>query len=80
MSEWISVKDRLPESEGDYLICNTNDDHYDVYGCFYDSGSEEFGCWNACYDSFTLGYIGSDWIKNEAVTHWMHLPNPPKED
>ena len=61
MSEWISVKDRMPEEGVDVL----------VYGeiCHNKKGIEV------------------DFVKNgdfvacdEDVTHWMPLPEPPKEN
>lgn len=59
---WISVKDRLPEKNGDYLIYNTDGI---VWPYWYDKEYKEW------YDS--SGYL------TESVTHWMPLPEAPKE-
>ena len=81
VQEWISVKDRLPEQDGEYLI-------YKVWGTRgwcdklyfakdgrkvdkYDFGRKWKNVWYK-YDS-EWGYISIDY-----VTHWMPLPQPPK--
>lgn len=78
-SGWISVEDRLPESDGDYLVCDTNDGDYGVYGCFFDSGYAEFGSWGSDYDPYTHGSLDSKWYKEDTITHWQPMPEPPKE-
>lgn len=60
--EWISVKDRLPEKKGRYLICDHKGNIHILNHCnFYASpfGVSETNEW----------YFG--------VTHWMPLPEPP---
>ena len=52
VQEWISVKDRLPETE-------------DVFLCW----SKDLADMMFCYTSD---------FKQLEVTHWMHLPQPPK--
>lgn len=80
---WISVKDRLPEKSGHYLVCTSIN---------YWRG----GCWDTnSTDGTTEGYAGTtmsvldcytdsthDWnrVFNGHVTHWMPLPKPPKEE
>ena len=64
MSEWISVKDRLPEVD-EYVLMHS-------YSCKTDIGflTEDgvFGC--------DVGY----YLEIGDVTHWMPLPEQPKED
>lgn len=60
--EWISVKDRLPEIGGDYLVTDGN-------ACMVAAFREE-------YKTFDFWNIG--WWNNDHVTHWMNLPNKPK--
>lgn len=62
VSCWISVKDRLPEKKGDYLIYNTDGT---VWLYWYDKEYKEW------YDS--SGYL------TESVTHWMPMPEAPKD-
>ena len=61
MSEWISVKDRLPEyGDGNVLIA------YKQGGIYIDSWDEEYEEWDDA---------GID----DDITHWMPLPEPPKD-
>ena len=63
MSNWISVKDRLPEEEAGVLVyppvmsCSYNNE----YGFYRFSTSQD--CEVAC----------------RGITHWMPLPEAPKE-
>jgi hypothetical protein len=61
-SNWISVKDRLPDKKGDYLIFNTD-------GIVWPYWYEPVNQW---FDS--LGF------RTGSVTHWMPLPEPPREN
>ena len=70
--EWISVEDRLPETEGDYLVWNKEQrriekrffyrlpPHYPVES--HPEIREYFG----------------DISNYKKITHWMPLPTPPK--
>lgn len=65
--QWISVKDRLPETSGRYLVHVKNIAGYKpLKNC-----------------EFIAEYFWVDWIftgwENNRVTHWMPLPEPPKE-
>ena len=67
--EWISVKDRLPERLKEVLIC------------FDDYGRKSVSV--ATYRDY---FYGKEWLSNmvslsvDCVTHWMPLPEPPKEE
>lgn len=70
---WISVNDRLPEINGTYL----------VYAPTYSGGSSSgldnicgvmFARWKKRW-SIEVGY----YERPNCVTHWMPLPEPPKE-
>jgi hypothetical protein len=80
--KWISVKDRLPEKDGKYLV------HKNLWGTSYISTirfaqdgervckhdlARKKNVWYD-YDSET-GYFSVD-----TVTHWMPLPEAPKEN
>ena len=62
---WISVKDRLPEESGYYLVFT------DIGRIALLSYSKKYRAFNAHDDSYSEEYMIS-------VTHWMPLPNPPK--
>ena len=63
MDEWISVKDRLPESDVYVFVFLRNRDGYRYKYAF-------------------ARHFGRRWIRSDNryfVTHWMPLPEPPKE-
>lgn len=63
-SKWIPVSERLPEA-GDYvLVCDTREDWY---GLWEFSGAAWY---DASYKPWGI----------DEVTHWMPLPEPPKEE
>lgn len=81
VQEWISVKDRLPEESGQYIVC------CDDTGCPYGEGiwyqSGVVVC--AQVDVGVNGGICWEWCENSTlfdlegiVTHWMPLPQQPK--
>ena len=67
MSEWISTKDRLPDKEGCYLIVSGETKEIDI------------GLW--CLERQRFEVVETEWFGYEitGVTHWMPLPEPPKE-
>ena len=76
MSEWISVKERLPEKDGWYL----------VYAPRYWGNSKIYGLDGLAYSNFKHNYKDHWGIERGTVrgwpgivTHWMPLPDPPKE-
>lgn len=65
---WIPVTERLPEVDGDYLVW------------FYDAK-----CWkvaefnkHTAKERYVWWFAGID--RTKYVTHWMPLPEPPKEE
>lgn len=67
MGEWISVKDRLPES-GEVIAFAAEYSEY-LIGWLAETEDEDRGV--VCY---------GDGVEMWLVTHWMPLPEPPKED
>lgn len=86
MSEWISVKDRLPEEEKDVLILVKETDntfgtgHPDVYYWQF-VGWMIDGCWETvyCHGNRAIAEENARGGSVHEVTHWMPLPEPPKE-
>lgn len=62
--EWISVKDRLPKTDGEVLAVLFGR----VYMCWYLSATKQFEAPS-----------GIVWDIDD-VTHWMLLPEVPKEE
>ena len=62
MIKWISVKDRLPEKQMNYLVyvppCYVNVVYYNGFEWVVDVGEY-------CFSAYE-------------ITHWMPLPEPPK--
>lgn len=80
MAEWISVKDRLPNSYEKVFVRLDHWSGVDTYLAFYDP---ERG-WCDCGGYFEDGTNndGEPLTYETAgvnVTHWMPLPNPPDE-
>ena len=81
VQEWISVKDRLPEEDGSYLVySNSFGNRKSVKLRWFAKDAEMAGAYDIAgqknvwylYDS-ECGYISIN-----SVTHWMPLPEPPK--
>lgn len=65
MAEWISVKDRLPDCAEPVLISHSDGDMRYISIADIDP----CGMWSD--QNYEIIYT---------VTHWMPLPEPPKED
>ena len=69
VQEWISVKDRLPETDDWVLVCRktikTGYTTIVVDRCTFTVGGDRM--WLAEYATY-----------KQVVTHWMQLPQPPK--
>ena len=73
LNEWISVKDKLPEKDGNYLVTACDEGCSAGEGIWYSMVvvvAEYYkGSWT-WYDEYSLEGI---------VTHWMPMPEPPEE-
>lgn len=70
MSEWISVKERLPVE----LLSGLSDVVLIWCPSFVSMAHRVNGKW---YFHDERDYQG-EWFQQEDVTHWMNLPEPPK--
>lgn len=69
MSEWISVKDRLPNDYQAVIVS--------------DGGEPEFAIFYKYYYGYGPTFVTPDCYEEEiieGITHWMPLPEPPKEE
>ena len=81
MIEWISVNDRLPSRDG---LMDDESEYVLVAEQYiaYDTG-EKLGIYVSICGFEKDGWSDHDSFGNvtpEHITHWMPLPEPPKED
>lgn len=88
MSEWISVKERLPNEEDDVLILVREIEHYGRHHEKRKVYYWQYVGWRVDEKWATTYCHGFRYIDDEnekdprcehEVTHWMPLPEPPKE-
>ena len=78
--QWIPCSERLPEEDGDYLVCY-EEGYREDYGfpkigiAPFEVDCEGFGIWQEEFDLHTLGSLGSEWVVIP-VDAWMSLPEP----
>lgn len=74
--QWISVKNRLPDSNGLYIVTACDEGCAAGEGIWYDTvvvTAEYYnGCWT-WYDG------GNEYDLDGIVTNWMPMPEPPEE-
>ena len=75
--QWIPVTERLPEKSGNYIVCCDDSWCPDGEGIWYRENvviTAEYykGSWT-WYES------GTEWSLENIVTHWMPLPESPKD-
>jgi hypothetical protein len=82
LPNWIPVNERLPEESGQYIVCCDDSGCPCGEGIWYQSGVVV--C--AGVDVGVHGGICWEWQEGSTlydlegiVTHWMPLPEPPKE-
>lgn len=75
--EWVSVSERLPESDEDVLICaiDVNDGEKSILVSSYDVATFggrilDYKSWSEPYECFS---------HHHKITHWMPMPGFPKE-
>ena len=72
-NEWVSVEERLPEGNGEYIVTACDEGCPVGEGIWYDTVvvfAEYYdGCWT--------WNDGTEYDLTDIVTHWMPLPVPP---
>ena len=74
--QWISVKDRLPDKSVGWTM---------VYGCILSRWSVQPGLYDRGRKEWVSRFINEGpaeegYARLESVTHWMPLPDAPKEE
>ena len=80
MAEWISVKDRLPEKAGIYIVHIRQDNvNYirNVFAARYSAEQKIWAIGETIEDTLLMNAITQS-HKHIYVSHWMPLPEPPK--
>ena len=80
---WISVKDRLPDQAGyGCLVCAVNENYNQTHVFTAFTGYGEPGWWTGNVHYMARVKSPQDNRVHPAlkITHWMPLPEPPKED
>ena len=72
-SKWISVEERLPEKIRASYLCLTDTG----YHCQVRWTDNVYGLWES---DNNWGWSIADVPQYSKVTHWMALPNPPKDE
>ena len=81
VQEWISVKDRLPEKDGAYLVTtNSFGNRQSVKLRWFAKDGENVDAYDLAgqKDVWYLYDIECGYVSINSVTHWMPLPQPPK--
>lgn len=73
MTEWISVKDELPETDVFCLVLQRPDDWYPLRATF-DNKRKEFTICDGVKGVGMPAYLAIQ------VSHWMTVPEPPEVD
>lgn len=72
---WISMEDRLPDGDGNFIVTACDEGCPAGEGIWYDTVvvvAEYY------HGSWTWYEGGSEWSLDGIVTHWMPLPAPPE--
>lgn len=65
--EWISVKERLPETDSSFLVAGR--DRYVTVADWYAAEQR----WDLSREDKAIG------VSSATITHWMPLPEPPEQ-
>ena len=80
-TKWISVKDRLPEEDGPYLVTtNYFSKRHTINIRYYAKDGETVHKYDLAGQKYVWYFYDSEYgyVPTDSVTHWMPLPEPPK--
>ncbi|HMG14876.1 MAG TPA: DUF551 domain-containing protein [Saprospiraceae bacterium] len=77
--EWISVEDRLPENDEDVLVYHADDFHITVGSFEKDNVSFYIESDGSKFYTDSGWETEIPWAQKGGVTHWMPLPESPKD-
>lgn len=72
MSEWISIKDRLPLKAGVYITYTPKS------GTVRTKRFLAINIYSKIEDEHRLRFFNGGGVEDKNVSHWMPLPEPPK--
>ena len=81
MSEWVNVKERMPEQAGLKVLVSaySKNGHRSVFTAFIGYGDGKW--YTPDHDKMQCPYKGENTVCDRwTITHWMSLPEPPKEE
>ena len=73
--EWISVKDRLPDKDGRYIVTACDEGCSCGDGIWYDTVVIEAEHYKG---EWSWNENGTEYDITDFVTHWQPMPQPPK--
>ena len=74
--QWISVKNRLPDSNGLYIVTACDEGCAAGEGIWYGTVVVPAEYYNGCWTWYEGGH---EYDLDGIVTHWMALPEPPQK-